>query len=262
MRESRPSIGISTESREGPGVVARIVIDNQARINVLDSFLIQGLASAVASLQSDESIRVLVLTGAGERAFIGGADIREMAKLDADSARTFIEQLHRACAAIREFPAPVIARIRGFCLGAGLEIAASCDLRVASEDSLFGMPEVKVGIPSVIEAALLPGLIGWGKTRELVLTGKLISGREALDWGLIDRLVPAPGLDDAANQWIESILESGPRAIRIQKALIRDWQSSPLERAIERGIEAFAEAYKTDEPRRLMEGFLNRHGER
>jgi len=258
MRESRPSIGISTETREGLGVIARIVVDHELRINVLNSFLIQGMASAIASFQSDESVRVLVITGAGDRAFIGGADIREMSRLDASSARTFIEQLHTTCTAIREFHAPVIARIRGFCLGAGLEIAASCDLRIASDDSVFGMPEVKVGIPSVIEAALLPGLIGWGRTRELVLTGKLIKAREALQWGLVERVVPAADLDNTAGQWIESILESGPRAIRLQKALIREWQNRPLKEAIDKGIEAFSDAYNTDEPKRLMDLFLNR----
>src|SRR6185503_218248 len=112
--------------------------------------------------------RVVVLTGAGERAFIGGADINEMAELDEESARVFISQLHEACAALRNLPVPVIARISGYCLGAGLEIAASCDLRVAADHSTFGMPEVRVGIPSVIEAALLPRLIGWGMAARLI----------------------------------------------------------------------------------------------
>ena len=101
-------------------------------------------------------LRALILTGAGDRAFIGGADINEMVELDQESARIFITHLHEACTALRNLPVPVIARISGYCLGAGLEVAASCDLRIASEHSSFGMPEVRVGIPSVIEAALLP----------------------------------------------------------------------------------------------------------
>jgi enoyl-CoA hydratase len=267
-KKSRPSIGISTDERKGSGIVARILIDNPARLNVLDSFLIQGLSSAIGSLQSDDGIRVLVLTGAGERAFVGGADMNEMASLDGDSATAFISSLHRACSAIRQFPVPVIARIRGYCLGAGLEIAASCDLRIASEDSVFGMPEVRVGIPSVIEAALLPNLIGWGRTRELVFTGKLISAQEALQWGLVERLVPVADLDNGVDQWVESILQSGPQAIRIQKALISKWESSSMEEAIKSGIQAFAEAYKGDEPRKLMGEFLKKserrktHGKR
>ena len=104
------------------------------------------------------------------------------------SAEAFIARLHGACAAIRSLPVPVIARISGYCLGGGLEVAASCDLRVASEDSTFGMPEVNVGIPSVIEAALLPRLVGWGKARELVYTGLSISAAEAVSCGLVERV--------------------------------------------------------------------------
>ena len=98
----------------------------------------------------------MILTGAGERAFVGGADINELAHLDRDSAREFITLVHRCCDGFRRLPVPVIARIDGYALGAGLELAAACDLRVASDRSMFGMPEVRVGIPSVVEAALLP----------------------------------------------------------------------------------------------------------
>src|SRR5438045_9453273 len=101
-----------------------------------------------------------------------------MAALDKSSARGFIARLHAASAALRQLPVPVIARINGYCLGAGLEIAASCDLRVAADHSTFGMPEVRVGIPSVIEAALLPCLIGWGKAAELIYTGESVSAAQ------------------------------------------------------------------------------------
>jgi len=141
-----------------------------------------------------------------------------------------------------------------------LEIAAACDLRVAAEHSQFGMPEVRVGIPSVIEAALLPRLIGWGKTAELVFTGDSISAAEALSCGLIERLMPLAQLDQVVEQWIASILQAGPNAIRLQKELLRRWERLPLDQAIEGGIETFAEAYRTDEPRVLMERFRQRRG--
>jgi enoyl-CoA hydratase len=257
-RKPGPSIQVSTERGDGIDLVGYITIDNPKRLNALDSGLIEQLCSNLAGLDADEDIRALVLTGAGSRAFIGGADIREMSTLDRISARTFIGKLHQACAALREFHAPVIARINGYCLGAGLEIAISCDLRIASEDSVFGMPEVRVGIPSVIEAALLPGLIGTGRSRELVLTGARISAGKALDWGLVERVTPEPGLDRAVQEWIDGILECGPRAIRLQKVLIREWERCGTDEAIERGVDAFAAAYETEEPRRLMEKFLRR----
>jgi enoyl-CoA hydratase/carnithine racemase len=153
---------------------------------------------------------------------------------------------------------PVIARIRGYCLGAGLEIAAACDLRVAAEDARFAMPEVRVGIPSVIEAALLPRLVGMGRARELVLTGEAIPAAEALAIGLVERVVPADHLDEAVEDWLASIVTAGPRALALQKALLRQWQELPLEEAIAKSIDAFAEAYESDEPRRLMRAFLER----
>ena len=152
--ESQRKVALTLEEHDERGCVARIVVDYQARLNILNSQLIRGLAGAVNSLADNERLRVLILTGAGDRAFIGGADMNEMAALDSFSAREFISRLHEACTAIRELPVPVIARISGYCLGAGLEIAASCDLRVAADHSTFGMPEVRVGIPSVIEAAV------------------------------------------------------------------------------------------------------------
>jgi enoyl-CoA hydratase/carnithine racemase len=151
---------------------------------------------------------------------------------------------------------PVIARIRGFALGGGLELAAACDLRVAAEDARFGMPEVRVGIPSVIEAALLPLLIGWGRARRLLLTGETIDAATAERWGLVERLVPAADLDAAVEDWVAALLACGPDAIRAQKRLIADWERLPLAEAVARGIESLADAYAGDEPGRMMAAFL------
>ena len=254
--ESHCKIDLTVDDHDERGCIARVVVNYQSRLNILNSALILQLIAAVSSIAHDDRLRVLILSGAGDRAFIGGADIKEMAALDKSSARDFISRLHEACAALRNLPVPVIARINGYCLGAGLEIAASCDLRVAADHSTFGMPEVKVGIPSVIEAALLPRLIGWGKAAELVYTGESISAAEAASCGLVERVVPSDQLDATVERWTEAILEAGPRALRLQKALIREWEHLRLDQAIERGIESFAAAYETDEPRTLMQRFL------
>jgi enoyl-CoA hydratase/carnithine racemase len=256
--ESPFKVDLTLDDHDERGCVARIVVDYEARLNILNDELIRQLTAAINSLADNERLRVLILTGAGNRAFIGGADINEMASFDKSSARDFIARLHGACAALRQLPVPVIARINGYCFGAGLEIAASCDLRVAADNSTFGMPEVRVGIPSVIEAALLPRLIGWGKAAELIYTGESISAAEALECGLVQRVVPREQLDQAVDRWTQAILEGGPCALRLQKSLIREWERLPLDQAIERGIESFVAAYETDEPRRLMERFLMR----
>jgi enoyl-CoA hydratase/carnithine racemase len=151
----------------------------------------------------------------------------------------------------------VIARIDGYALGAGLEIAASCDLRIASERAIFGMPEVRVGIPSVIEAALLPALIGWGRTRHLLLTGESISAAEAARWGLVERVVPPAELDGAVATMLDAILACGSNALRLQKELIRYWEDHTMAEAVEQGITSFTAAWDSDEPQRLMQRFLD-----
>jgi len=214
--------------------------------------------TALARIANDDSARAAIVCGAGSKAWIGGADIHEMVALDSDSARSFIARLHGVCQALRELPVPVVARIDGFCLGAGLEIAACCDLRIASTDSHFGMPEVQVGIPSVIEAAILPRLIGSGRTRDLVFTGRIIDAGEALSWGLVESVTPAEALDAVLEERLAMILNAGPDAIRAQKRLCRQWEELPLNEAIQAGVDAFANAFHGDEPREYMQRFLNR----
>ncbi len=239
------------------GVVAYVTINNARHLNAMNSALMGEFAGAMAQLAADESLRAVVLAGAGPQSFIVGADINEMAGIEtAAQAKTFITLLHRCCDAIRTLPVPVIARIHGYCFGAGLEIAAACDARIASDAASFGMPEVKLGIPSVIEAALLPLLVGWGRAREIMLLGETFSANEVLAWGLVERVVPASALDAAVETWIGKLLTSKPRAVRLQKRLIRQWENLPLGAAVAAGIEAFATAYETDEPAAAMREFL------
>jgi enoyl-CoA hydratase len=239
------------------GRIAYVTIDNARRLNVMNGALMDALAETLAKLAADEALRAVVLTGAGPKAFTAGADINEMATIgNAASARTFIMRLHRCCDAIRNLPVPVIARIHGYCFGGGLEIAAACDVRIASDAATFGMQEVKIGIPSVIEAALLPALIGWGRTREILYLGETFSAADALAWRLVERMVPAAALDQAVEDWIGKLLTSAPGAVRLQKRLIRQWEDLPLSAAIAAGIDAFAASYETDEPVTTMRAFL------
>jgi len=159
---------------------------------------------------------------------------------------------------VRRVPVPVIARINGYCFGAGLEIAACCDMRAAADTAKFGMPEVLWGLPSGMEACLLPQTIGWGKTRELVFTGRHIDAREAADCHLVERVVPPDQLDAAVEDWVAAILSAGPNAIRAQKELVRDWERMAIPDAVQQGIRAVAAAHGTEEAKRLMGGFVER----
>jgi len=245
-------VGVVREARIEGGFVARVTIDRAARLNALDRSLMAEIIAAMTALADDPALRLAVVTGAGGRAFIGGADIDDLAVLDADSARGFITAVHVCCDAFRHLPVPVIARIDGYALGAGLELAAACDFRIASDRSVFGMPEVRIGLPSVVEAALLPGLIGPARTRKLLLTGDNIGAVEALAWGLVDGVAPGDQLDTAVEKLAASILAAGPAAVRLQKSLILDWEEMHTAAAVDRGIDGFVEAFATDEPRRMV----------
>ena len=238
--------------------IAQLTICNAGPLNIVNSAVIQGIRDGLDRLAANESLRVLVLRGSGERSFIGGADIREMATLDQASAETFITGLRDLCEAVRQFPVPVIARLKGWCLGGGLEVAAACDLRIASQDAQFAMPEVKVGIPSVIHAALLPRLVGWGRARWLILTAATIDAATALNWGLVDRVANDGDLDAAIAATAAAIAACGPDAMRSQKALLRQWEELPLTESVNLSVSVFGRAFLTGEPQHHMRAFLDR----
>ena len=241
-----------------PRGVVRLTICNAGSLNILGSAAINGVHAGLEMLATDRAIRALVIAGESENSMIGGADIKEMAKLDQASAEKFITGLRDLCEAARAFPAPVIARIPGWCLGGGLEFAAACDLRIAAHDAKFAMPEVKVGIPSVIHAALLPRLIGGGRARWLIMTAATIEAQTALAWGLVDAVAPEGGLDAEVEKVVQALLECGPEALHAQKALLKQWEELPLKESVNLSIGVFGQSFLTDEPRRLMQAFLDR----
>ena len=250
---------VKVEKRKVAGeAVAWITVERPEKLNSLNSDMIAKLTAAAASLLDDPEPRAVVLTGAGERAFIGGADVAEMAELTPRNAAKFIMGLHGASAAFRVLPIPVIARIQGFCLGGGMEIAAACDIRIASDDSVFGMPEVSLGLPSVIEAAIFPRLIGEGRANWLLLTGETLDARKAYEWGFLEDVVPPAGLDAAVEKTLAAIVRNGPEAVRAQKELMRRWDALPLDEAILSSIPDFVHAYNVGEPQRMMQAFLER----
>lgn len=255
--KSTHALLVDVEQRS-QGSVYRLTVNRPEKLNILNTAAMAEIIGAMARIAADDTARVVVLTGAGGKAWIGGADIHEMVTLDTGTAKAFITRLHTVCRALRELPVPVIAAIDGYCLGAGLEIAACCDLRLATPASQFGMPEVRVGIPSVIEAALLPRLIGSGRARDLVITGRIIDAIEASAWGLVECIGPGKGLETVVNERVSMMLDAGPNAVRSQKALCRAWEELPLEESIRASIDAFGDAYLSDEPQVRMQRFLRR----
>ncbi len=249
---------ISARLEEHPrGRIAFVAIDNPKKLNSLSSEVMGQFTEALRHLSADPGLRAVVLSGAGGKAFIGGASIDEMAQVASpEAAKVFILKVHGCCQAIRDMPCPVIAAIDGWCLGAGLELAAACDMRLCSDQAQFGMPEVRLGIPSVVEAALLPGLIGWGRTRRILMTGEIFGADEALAWGFVEEVYLQATLELGVQDLLEKLLAAEPHAVRRQKALIRQWEDLPLSGAIAAGVEAFADSWTTDEPARAMARYL------
>ena len=245
---------------ERRGNVAWCTLD-QPPLNLLDAKLIGAIHAAFTALAADATIRAAVLTGRG-RAFTGGMNVHVLHDLDVPRAKVLITAIHAAIASVHHAPFPVIARVNGFCLGAGFELALACDVRIAAETARFGLPEVRVGVPSVIEAALLPALVGPGRAAEMLLTGESIDAQQAQDWGLVNRVVSGEELDAAVEAMVEKVLACGPAAIRLQKELLLRWRYTDLPTAIEYGINAFATAYATDEPREGARAFLEKRAPR
>ncbi len=240
---------------ERSGGVARVTLARPP-LNLLTPALIAELGAAFRALARDPAVRVAVVAGSG-RAFSAGVDVRAMKDLDAPAARAFIGALHATLESVRVLPAPVVARLHGHVLGGALELALACDVRLAAASCRLGLPEIQVGIPAVIQAALLPGLVGWGRAAELALTGEPIAATEAARWGLVNRAVDEAALDGEVEAWVARLLALPPRALAIQKALLHRWRQLDLDAAMAFSMESFAAAYATDEPRRAMQGFLD-----
>jgi enoyl-CoA hydratase/carnithine racemase len=228
------------------------------KINVLGISEMEAMIGAVTEIKSDETVRCLVVRGGGGRAWIGGANIKEMVKLDPNTARGFISRVGDLCESVRTLPVPVIASIDGWCLGMGVEFAAACDIRVASTTSNFAMPEVKLGIPSVVNAAMLPRQIGAGRARSWLLTGRAVDASVAHSWGLLDEVARPEDLDAAVEDIVAEIVGCPAEAVKAQKALCNAWEELPLTEAIQMSIGPFGDAFATAEPVTAMRAFLDK----
>lgn len=226
---------------EADGGVAVVTIDNPP-VNALKAALLEELEAELMRLDSDEAARAIVIHGAGERAFVAGADIKEFPALrdappqEGGSARG----IQKLGAAMERMRTPVVVAIHGFCLGGGLELAMACDIRIAAEDAQLGQPEIKLGlIPGGGGTQRLPRLVGHGRALLLNLTGDPISGAQAYEWGLVERAVPAGELMDAAMAVARTLAERSPFAVAVVKELAVETRDLPLADGLKREAEAF-----------------------
>lgn len=235
---------------ERSGRLRVLVIDRPEKRNALTLEMIEALAEGIEGAASDPETAGLVVTGEGP-CFSAGVDLRLFAEGDPGSARVLIAALARLCAAARRSPKPVACAVDGPCLGGAFELALACDFRVATAAASFGLPEMLVGIPSVIDAALLERFIGLGRARDMILTGEAVAAARALEWGLLSRIMEPGGLLRAASELVGLALRSTPDALRLQKALFEDWLNLPFQAAADSSREALAEAFLSGEPQRI-----------
>jgi enoyl-CoA hydratase/carnithine racemase len=216
-------------------------------LHLLGHALVRALDETMRDIAQDPpAVAVLHCTGAG-------ANVKELAQLDTSGARTFITALHHSIRAVRDLEAPVIGVVDGVCFGAHLELAAACDLRIASPASRFGMPEVKVGLPSVIEACLLFAICGLGEASRLVYEGDVVDAPQALRMGLINRV--AGDVEDASRAWALRLASVSSVALRQQKRVVREWTAGWYDHAVRTSIDHFEEAFAHPETLDALRAF-------
>ncbi|MBA5942420.1 MAG: enoyl-CoA hydratase [Methanophagales archaeon] len=241
--------------------VATITFNRPESWNALNTALLNELRTALEDAEADADIRVLVITGAGEKAFSTGADIGEISdKIKRpEEARELVRSVQSILTLIERMQKPVIAKINGFCLGCGLELALACDLRITSDNSIFGLPEVNLAlIPGGGGTQRLPRLIGKTKAMEMLMTGEQIDAAEALRWKLVNKAVPVDELDRTVTGLIKKLLAQSPVTLGILKNAVNRGIEMDLKHALQYEAECFEAALKTKDAQERVRAFLDK----
>jgi enoyl-CoA hydratase len=244
--------------KENDGV-AIIILNRPDALNAFNKEVINEVLIALEDAEEDENVRVVVLTGAGEKAFSAGADIKAMKEMTPLKARELSLMGNKLCGAIEDFGKPVIAAINGYALGGGLEVAMACDLRLASEKARMGQTEINIGlIPGWGGTQRLTRLIGKTRTKELVFTGKMIDAKTAEQWGLINMVLPSDGFMEHVKKFAAELAKKAPVALRIAKSLIDKGADVDLEVALALEREGFAVVASTEDLQEGVTAFMER----
>jgi enoyl-CoA hydratase len=245
---------------ERDGAVAVVTIDNPP-VNALKAALLEELEGELAALDDDADARAIVLRGAGDRAFVAGADIKEFPALREAAAGQggSARGIQKVGLAVERMRTPVVVAIHGFCLGGGLELAMACDVRVAAEDAQLGQPEIKLGlIPGGGGTQRLPRLVGHGRALLMNMTGEPIDGSKAYEWGLVERVVPREQLLDAAMEIARTLAERSPHAVGVVKELATTTRDLPLEEGLKQEAEGFFRCLRSEDGAEGVAAFIEK----
>ncbi|MCF6266038.1 MAG: short-chain-enoyl-CoA hydratase [Desulfuromusa sp.] len=241
------------------GAIATVTINRPRAMNALNRDTLEELKQLFSELEQQEEIKVIILTGAGGKAFVAGADIAQMQQMNALEARAFARLGQQVMTNIEQCSKPVIAAVNGFALGGGCELAMACDIRLASEKAKFGQPEVNLGvIPGFAGTQRLSRLIGKGRAKELIFTGDMIDANEALRLGLVNKVIPAEQLLEAARAMAEKIAAKGPVAIRFSKEAVNKGLEMDLDKANAYEAELFSLCFASNDQKEGMSAFLEK----
>lgn len=244
------------EKEKNIGIIS---MNRPEALNALNSETLSDLSTAAKALSDDPEVGVIIITGMGEKAFVAGADIKEMKDMTPLEARKFMHFGQSVFNEIDNLPKPTIAAVNGYALGGGCELALSCDMILASEKAKFGLPEVTLGIhPGFGGTQRLPRLIGSAKAKELIFTGEMIDANEALRIGLVNKVVPPENLMDVAKALAQKILKNGMIAIRLVKSAINAGLNVPLEKGLAYEAETQGLAFATEDKNEGLEAFLEK----
>jgi len=244
---------------EKDAAIATITFNNPKALNALTLEIFEGLEALFDDLESDTEVRVIILTGAGDKAFVAGGDISHLASLDADGARQFALLAQRVIDRIETFPKPVIAAINGYCLGGGNELAMGCDLRIAADSAKFGQPEVKLGIiPGFAGTQRLSRLIGKGRAKEMIFTGEMIDADQACRIGLVNRVVAKDRLMEEAKSLAMKMCDKSVSAISLSKDAIDNGLEMDFARAARYEADLFALSFTTADCKEGIRAFLEK----
>jgi len=239
--------------------IATVTLNRPRAMNALNRATLEELQVIFAELEQNSEVKVIILTGAGGKAFVAGADIPEMQQMNALEARAFSKLGQQVMANIEQGTKPVIAAINGFALGGGCELAMACDIRLASEKAKFGQPEVNLGvIPGFAGAQRLSRLIGKGRAKELLFTGDMIDGHEAVRIGLANKVVPVDQLLETATKMARKIASKGPLAVSFCKDAINKGLDMDLDKASAYEAELFALCFSSNDQKEGMTAFLEK----
>ena len=257
MSQAMPQ-GYETLLLERRERVALITINRPDKRNVLNIKTREEGAALLDELKRDDSIRVVVITGAGDKAFIAGADIAEFAGRTAMMQRDVMTG-QSLFTAMDTFPKPIIAMVNGYCLGGGCELALACDLRIASETASFGQPEINLGIiPGGGGTQRLTRLVGEGKAMELILTGEIIDAKTAFAIGLVNHVFPGDQLEAKTMEIANRIAAKGPIALKLAKEAVKIASRSLLDEGLRREVDLFALCFSTDDKDEGVNAFLEK----